>query len=86
VAGETLRAAPGEALAVTVSVDVTELHAADVRVTLVKDGAVAQAWSGSTPFRAVYREPWDGRPAVFRLEARAGGARLLSNPIFVRAR
>jgi hypothetical protein len=86
VAGETLRAAPGEALAVTVSVDVTELHAADVRVTLVKDGSVAQAWSGSTPFRAVYREPWDGRPAVFRLEARAGGARLLSNPIFVRAR
>jgi hypothetical protein len=48
-------------------------------------GSVAAVWSGSTPFRATHRETWDGRPAVFRLDARAsGGGRLLSNPIFVR--
>ncbi len=85
IAGETLRPAPGAPLEVAVSVDVIEPRAADVRVTLVKNGAIAAAWSGSTPFRAAHRETWDGRPAVFRLEARGGGSRVLSNPIFVRA-
>jgi hypothetical protein len=85
VSGETLRPAPGTALEVTVAVAALEPRSSDVRVTLVRSGSVIAAWSGSTPFRATHREAWDGRPAVFRLEARAAGARLLSNPIFVRA-
>jgi len=84
ISGETLRAAPGAPLEVTVAVDTVESRPADVRVTFVRNGSVIAAWSGSTPFRATHREAWDGRPAVFRLEARGGGARLLSNPIFVR--
>jgi hypothetical protein len=85
ISGETLRAAPGTPLEVTVAVAALEPRGADVRVTLVRNGSVIAAWSGSAPFRATHREAWDGRPAVFRLEARGGGARLLSNPIFVRA-
>jgi hypothetical protein len=85
IAGETLRPAPGAALEVRVSVEATEPGATDVRVTLVRNGSIAAAWSGSTPFHETYRETWDGRPAVFRLEARGGGARLLGNPIFVKA-
>jgi len=84
ISGETLRAAPGAPLEVTVAVDAVEPRPADVRVTFVRNGSAIAAWSGSTPFRATHREVWDGRPAVFRLEARGGGARLLSNPIFVR--
>jgi hypothetical protein len=53
-------------------------------VVLLKNGDIADAWTGGTPFRATYRETWDGRPTVFRLEARGGGGRLLSSPIFVR--
>jgi hypothetical protein len=83
ISGETLRATPGATLEVTVAL-AGEPRPADVRVTLVRNGSVAAAWSGSTPFRATHRETWDGRPAVFRLDARAGGGRLLSNPIFVR--
>ena len=84
ISGEMLRATPGATLEVTVAL-AGEPRPADVRVTLVRNGSVAAVWSGSTPFRATYRETWDGRPAVFRLEARAsGGGRLLSNPIFVR--
>jgi len=84
ISGETLRAAPGAPLEVTVAVDAVEPRPADVRVTFVRNGSAIAAWSGSTPFHATHREVWDGRPAVFRLEARGGGARLLSNPIFVR--
>src|SRR5207249_3143082 len=76
ISGETLRAAPGAPLEVTVAVDAVEPRPADVRVTFVRNGSAIAAWSGSTPFRATHREVWDGRPAVFRLEARGGGARL----------
>ncbi|HEV8584846.1 MAG TPA: hypothetical protein VGT02_07725 [Methylomirabilota bacterium] len=85
IAGETLRPAVGAALAVTVRVESGEPRMTDVRVTLVRNGVVTAAWSGPTPLSATHREVWDGTPAVFRLEARAGGTRLLSNPIFVRA-
>jgi len=84
ISGETLHATPGAPLELTVAVDTGDSRPADVRVTFVRNGSVIAAWSGSTPFRATHREAWDGRPAVFRLEARGGGARLLSNPIFVR--
>ena len=83
--GETLRAAPGTPLEISVTIG-AEPRPTDVRVTLVRNGSVIAVWSGSTPLRATHREAWDGRPAVFRLDARAaGGGRLLSNPIFVKA-
>jgi hypothetical protein len=85
IAGETLRIAAGTPLEVSVGVGTAEPRQTDVRVTLLRNGSVVAAWSGSTPFRATHRETWDGRPAVFRLEARAAGTRLLSNPVFVRA-
>jgi hypothetical protein len=85
LAGETLRMAAGTALEVSVGVGAAEQRQTDVRVTLLRNGSVVAAWSGATPFRATHRETWDGRPAVFRLEARGAGTRLLSNPVFVRA-
>ena len=84
ISGETLRTSSGTALEVSVALTL-EPRPADVRVALVRNGAVIAAWTGSTPFRATHRERWDGQAAVFRLEARAAGGRLLSNPIFVRA-
>ena len=84
LAGETLRAAPGATLTLTVVLEAGGDAATDLRVVLVKDGAIAEAWTGATPFRGTHRETWDGRPAVFRLEARGAGGRLLSSPIFVR--
>ncbi|HEV8472137.1 MAG TPA: hypothetical protein VGR82_05100 [Methylomirabilota bacterium] len=84
ISGETLRAVRGWPLEVTLAIDATEPRGADVRLTLVRSGVVVGAWTGPTPLRVVHRETWDGQPAVFRLEARGNGARLLSNPIFVR--
>jgi hypothetical protein len=84
ISGETLRAAPGAAVSVSLAVDALGAAATDLRVVLVKDGAIAEAWAGATPFRATHRVTWDGRPAVFRLEARGAGGRLLSSPIFVK--
>ena len=83
-AGDTLRPAPGAVVTLTIGVDVVGTPPADLRVVLVKDGIIAEAWTGTTPFRAAHRETWDGRPAVFRLEARGGGGRLLSSAIFLR--
>ncbi len=84
VSGGTLQARAGTALAVTVAVDALDGGAREVRVILVRNGAVAGAWRGTTPFRQVHREVFDGTPAFYRLDARGPG-RLLSNPIFVRA-
>ena len=83
MSGETVRPALGALLSLSVGID-AEGAAADLKVVLLKNGDVAEAWTGGTPFRATYREAWDGRPSVFRLEARGGGGRLLSSPIFVR--
>ncbi|HXU91571.1 MAG TPA: hypothetical protein VFQ62_22185 [Methylomirabilota bacterium] len=84
VAGETLRPAAGAAVTVDIAIDAEGAPAADLKVVLVKNGEVANAWATTTPFRASHRETWDGRPMVFRLEARGGGGRLLSSAIFVR--
>jgi hypothetical protein len=84
VSGETLRPAPGAAITVAVAIDAAGAAAPDLKVVLVKDGEIAEAWTGTTPFRATHRETWSGRPTVFRLEARGAGGRLLSSPIFVR--
>jgi hypothetical protein len=84
VSGEMLRAAAGATVTIAVAIDAAGAAATDLKVVLVKDGAIVEAWAGSTPFRAAHRETWDGRPAVFRLEARGAGGRLLSSPIFLR--
>ena len=84
VSGETLRPAVGAVLDLAIGVEAVGAAAADLKVVLIKNGEIANAWTRGTPFTAVHRETWDGRPAVFRLEARGGGGRLLSSPIFVR--
>jgi hypothetical protein len=84
ISGETLRPTPGATLDIAVAVEAAGAPATDLKIVLVKNGAVTQAWTGATPFRAAHRETWDGRPAVFRVEARGAGGRLLSGPIFVR--
>jgi hypothetical protein len=85
ISGQTLRATPGAPLEVSVAVAALGSKPADLRVTLIRNGSIVAAWSGASPMRATHREVWDGRPAVFRLEARGAGGRLLSNPIFVKA-
>ena len=60
ISGETLRAARGWPLEVTLAIDATEPRGADVRLTLVRSGAVVGAWTGPTPLRVVHRETWDG--------------------------
>ncbi|MGH7354922.1 MAG: hypothetical protein ACRELS_10155 [Candidatus Rokuibacteriota bacterium] len=85
VSGETARAAPGTPLEVAIAVD-SPGRRQDLRVTLVRNGAVLGGWLGDTPYRVVHREVFDGAPLVFRLEARGQGPRLVSNPIFVKAR
>jgi hypothetical protein len=84
VSGTTLRPAPGAVISLSVAVEAEGAAATDLKVVLVRNGEIAEAWAGATPFRATHRETWDGRPAVFRLEARGAGGRLLSSPIFVR--
>ena len=85
VSGQTVRATRGGPVEVTVGVGTVEPRPTDVRVTLIRNGSIVATWSGTTPLRSTHREVSDGRPAVFRLEARAAGARLLSNPVFVKA-
>jgi hypothetical protein len=84
VFGETLRPAAGAVLNLAIAIEAVGADAPDLKVVLIKNGEIAEAWTRGTPFTASHRETWDGRPAVFRLEARGGGGRLLSSPIFVR--
>ena len=84
MAGEPLRPAAGAVVSISSGIDAEGARPADLKVVLVKNGEIAEAWTTRTPFRASHREIWDGRPAVFRLEARGGGGRLLSSAIFVR--
>jgi hypothetical protein len=82
--GQTLRAAPGTPVEVAVAIGATA--ALPVRVTLVRNGAIAATWSGTTPFSAVHREAFAGAPAYYRVDVRGaqGPHRLLTNPVFVR--
>jgi hypothetical protein len=84
MSGETLRPALGAVMSLTIGIDAVGTAATDLKILLLKNGDIIEAWTGGTPFRATYRETWDGRPTVFRLEARGAGGRLLSSPIFVR--
>jgi hypothetical protein len=81
--GETLRVAAPTPVAVTVDVEARGAPAGDLRVSLVKNGAVVAVWAGPAPIRAVHRDVFDGAPSFYRLDARGAG-RLLSNPIFVK--
>ena len=85
ISGQTLRAAPGAPLEVGIAIAALDPRPVAVRLTLIRNGSIVAAWSGATPLRVTHRETWDGRPAVFRLEARGAGGRLLSNPVFVKA-
>jgi hypothetical protein len=84
VSGETVRVAAGTEIEVRVAVDSIGTGANGVRVTLVRNGAVLDAWSGEAGVRATHREIFDGGPLVFRIDARSRPShRLLSSPIFV---
>jgi hypothetical protein len=82
--GEGRRVREGFPLEIAVAVEATDGASHPLRVTLVKNGAAAAGWTGRTPFRTVYRETFDGTPAVFRVDARGPAPhQALSNPIFV---
>jgi hypothetical protein len=82
--GETLRVADGAAVEVRIGIAASDGSAVPVRVTLVRNGAVADAWAVTTPFETVHRATADGRPLVFRVDARGPRPHhLLTNPIFV---
>jgi hypothetical protein len=83
-AGETLRAAAGTPVELTVVVEASDGRSHDVRVAIVRNGVVAALQRGATPLRAVHRETADGAPVVLRVEARGAQQRVLSNPVFVR--
>jgi hypothetical protein len=82
--GDRLVAAAGTPLEIRVGVEASAGASLPLRVTLVRNGAVAAAWAGQTPFRAVHREPADGGPVVFRVDVRSTPPhRLLTSAIFV---
>jgi len=82
--GESRRVREGFPLEIAVGVEASDGASHPVRVTLVKNGVAAAAWTGETPFRTVYRETFDGKPTVFRVDARGRSPhQVLSNPIFV---
>ena len=85
ISGDLARASEATPVEVTIAVEAIAGAAAsrDVRVTLVRNGAVVSAWTGPPPFRTVHRDVFDGSPTFYRLDVRGPG-RLLSNPIFVR--
>jgi hypothetical protein len=83
ISGDLVRASEATPIDITVAVEATGGAPRDVRVTLVRNGAVVRAWTGTPPFRTVHRDTFDGSPTFYRLDVRGPG-RLLSNPIFVR--
>jgi len=83
VSGDLVRTSEATPVDITVAVEATGGAPRDVRVTLVRNGAVVRAWTGTPPFRTVHRDTFDGSPTFYRLDVRGPG-RLLSNPIFVR--
>jgi hypothetical protein len=83
--GQALRAAPGTPVEVRVGVS-AEGPGLGLRVSVVRNGAIAAVWSAATPFHAIHRETFDGSPAFYRVDVRATARphRLLTNPIFIR--
>ena len=89
VSGETLRVVEGAAIEVRLAVDVagagaTGTGTTGLRATLVRNGSVLNSWAGETSVQATHREIFDGRPLVFRIDARARAPhRIVSSPIIV---
>lgn len=84
VAGETLRVVEGATITVRIAVDVEGAGAGGLRVTLVRNGTVLDGWSGEKSVRAEHHEVFDGRPLVFRIDARGRAPhRVLSSPIVI---
>ncbi len=84
VSGGTLKAREGTPVEVRIAVDASGKGAEGIRVTLIRNGAILDGWSGDTSVHVVHREIFDGRPLVFRIDARGRVPhRLVSNPLFV---
>jgi hypothetical protein len=81
---DTLRVPAGTPLDIRVALEATSGTVLPVRLTLIRDGVVVEAWAGQTPFQTVRRESATGRPTVYRLDVRSTAPhRLVTSPIFV---
>jgi hypothetical protein len=82
--GDVLPVAPGTVMDIRVAVESSDGSAQPVRVTLLRNGALAEAWAGQTPFRTTHRSTFNGAPIYFRVDVRGRPPqRLLTSPIFV---
>lgn len=82
--GDVLHLTPGTPIEVHVAIGASAGPPQPVRVTLVRNGAIQEAWAAQTPFRTVLRATFDGAPLFFRVDARGHPPlRLLTGPIFV---
>jgi hypothetical protein len=85
-AGDRLSVAAGTRIEIHVAVEAAGSASLPLRVSLVRDGEVAEAWAGQTPFRTVHRTVAAATTTVFRLDVRSTAPhRLLTSPIFVGA-
>jgi hypothetical protein len=83
-AGDTVRTPAETPIEVRVAVAAADGGAQPVRVLLLRDGSVVEAWSGTTPFRASHLDRAGAASGVWRVDVRGNGAhRILSNPVFV---
>jgi hypothetical protein len=82
--GERLAVPPGTTVDVRVAVSASDGGAHPVRVTLVRNGVPAEAWTGQTPLRLTHRDTTGTGLLVFRVDARGRSPHhLLTSPIFV---
>jgi len=85
ISGDTLTVPPATRVAVRAQVRMSDASAQAVRVLLIRNGGVAQVWTGTTPLAIEHVEAFDDAPAFLRLEVRGPQtAYILSNPIFLR--
>jgi hypothetical protein len=85
ISGDTLSVPAGAPVELRARVALRGAAGQDVRALLIRNGGVAQVWTGTTPLAIEHRETYDGAPAYLRLEVRGPGqARILSNPVFLR--
>lgn len=83
-AGDTVRVPAGTPLEVRASIELSDASRPLLRVSLVRNGRVAEAWAGRAPLPVTWRETFDGRPLVLRLDVRSQPPhRILSGPIVV---
>jgi hypothetical protein len=83
-AGDTVRVPAGTPLELRAEITGLGPSPPLVRAVLVRNGQAADVWAGRPPVRILWRETFDGRPLVLRLDARGQPPhRLLSMPIVV---